>query len=330
MSILYLSRLETLTRDQKKLLVLIILLVLLTQAEYIYGFVMMDVRAVADSVQATLHIASLAISFFAIGLASQEKDEAFSYGYERTETLAAFANCCFVIFECAFACVHNLHDAIIGGMGGGAGDSGTGHSQLARISGWRCCVNAFGLLMLAREARATLRRSMRQRSATLPAHSENMASVILKLLASTSSSLVLLVADAGTRLHRTLGGLELPLSLLSGGLVAYLALPPLTASGRVLLLAIPAEVQPALDKCLREVSFADGVLEVLQWNFWPVTGGSTLVGTVSVRVRAGVDGEAVVRAVQGTCARVCGDLTVQVVREQPLDRLLADRQRDGC
>mmetsp|Transcript_92117 Transcript_92117/g.298235 ORF Transcript_92117/g.298235 Transcript_92117/m.298235 type:complete len:335 (+) Transcript_92117:141-1145(+) len=334
MAILYLGRLERLTRDQRRLLLLILLLALLTAAEYFYGFLALDVRAVADSVQATLHIAGLTVSFFAVGLAGQEKDEAFSYGYERAETLAAFTNCCFVIFECAFASVHNLHEAIVGGMGADAGQEGqalaAGASQLARIGLWRCGVNVLGLLLFAREARATVRRSTHQRSATVSAHGENMASVVIKLFASACGSLVGVAADAGTRLHRLLGGLELPLSLLSGALAVYLALPPLAATGRVLLLAIPAEVQPALDKCLREVSFTDGVLEVLQWNFWPVTGAQSLVGTVSVRVRSSADGQAVVRTVQSLCSRVCGDLTVQVVREQPLDALLADRQRGAC
>merc|ERR1712050_39285 len=101
-----------------------------------------------------------------------------------------------------------------------------------------------------------------------------------------------------------------PLSWTSSALVLYLTIPPLMSAGRVLLLAVPTEVQPALDKCLREVSFTDGVLEVLQWNFWPVTSGHSMVGTVSVKIRSSVDADLILKAVQSICSRVCGDLTV--------------------
>lgn len=330
MAMFHVTCLKRMTGDQRKLLLLMVLLAALTQAEYVYGFLSLDVRAVADSVQATLHIVSLVVSFCAIDLSSWEKDDAFSYGYERTETLAAFTNCCFIVFECAFVAVHNLHDTIVWGTGGNASHpttAGHGPSQLVRICAWRCVVNVLGLVLFASELRDMIRRSKHHPSATIPAHTENVSSIVLKLFTSTSSSLVAAVAEPGMRLHRLLRGLELPLSLCSGALAVYLALPLLLATGQVLLLAIPLDVQPALDKCLREVSFTDGILEVLQWSFWPVTGSQTLVGAVSVRIRSNVDREAVVKSVKSTCSRVCRDLTVQVMREQPLDALLADRQK---
>eukprot|EP00747_Dinoflagellata_sp_TGD_P167041 gnl/TRDRNA2_/TRDRNA2_190789_c0_seq1.p1 gnl/TRDRNA2_/TRDRNA2_190789_c0~~gnl/TRDRNA2_/TRDRNA2_190789_c0_seq1.p1 ORF type:complete len:358 (-),score=63.25 gnl/TRDRNA2_/TRDRNA2_190789_c0_seq1:128-1099(-) len=312
------------TGDQRKLVLLIALLVVLTLAQYVYGFLEADVQAVGDSVQATLHIAALALSFFAIKIAAQPKDEAFSYGYERVETLAAFTSCCFVVFSCSFTFVHNLHDVVVGSMEGHTehAPSATA-SRLSRLGTMRFGANLLGLALFAQELRNAMRRATLSRGATLPAHSENLASVVMQLLASVANSIVVVASNAGTRLHWLLGGAELPLSLLSGVLVVYLALPPLLATARVLLLAIPAEVQPQLDKSLREVSFTDGILEVLQWNFWPVADGLSLVGTVSVRVRAEADEGSVRRAIEGACARVCADLTVQVVRDAPLDWLLA-------
>lgn len=314
-----------LSRDQKKLLALILSLSGLTAVEYFYGFLAVDVRAVADSVQATLHIVALCVSFFAIGLALQPKDEAFSYGYDRVEALAAFTNCCFVILEVTFNFVHQLHDVILTVMGN------TNHAHFegasARVSLWRCVVNMGGLALFSREVRAVLHRSTRQRSTCLSAHAENTAAVVIKLFASVTTYMATAVADATAQKQHLPTGLDLPLSLLFGTTIVYVVLPPLAATGRVLLLAVPTDVQPALSKCLREVSFVDGVLEVLQWSFWPITGAQPLVGTVSVRVRPDADSASVLKAVREACSRVCGDLTVQVVREQPLDMLLADRQR---
>merc|ERR1712230_151545 len=105
--------------------------------------------------------------------------------------------------------------------------------------------------------------------------------------------------------------------------MVYVCFPTLMATGGILLLALPSEVQPQLHKCLREVSFTDGVLEVLQWYFWPLAGDRSLVGAVSLRVRSDADEDAVRRAVHAICSHICGDLTVQVLREQPLDILLA-------
>lgn len=325
MQVPHLTKFERLSRDQRKLLALIVALTVLTAVEYFYGFLTVDVRAVADSVQATLHIAALCVSFFAIGLAQQPKDEAFSYGYERVEALAAFTNCCFVVLECTFNFVHQLHDVILTVLGDRPHAHFVGAS--ARVSRWRCTVNLVGLALFSREARTALHRATRQRGVCLSAHAESMSAVVAKLVASVCTYVAAAVADATAEKQHQLTGLELPLSLLFGVLVMYIVLPPLVATGRVLLLAVPQDVQPALSKCLREVSFADGVLEVPHWSFWPVTGAQPLVGTVSVRVRPDADGTAVLQSVREACSRVCGDLTVQVVREQPLDRLLAERQR---
>jgi len=299
---------------------------ILTQAEYVFGFVKVDVQAVADGVQATMHIAALVISLSAIELAKRKRDEAFSYGYERVETLAAFMNCCLIIFECVFGFMHQLHDAFVSlGIQGHVQPVVPPTSlQITRIGLYRCLVNLLGVALFASEVRFALRRSLLDRDATLPAHSEHMAAVVWKLLTSASTTLVATIA-AGA--EGVVGHAELPLSLLNGAGMVYLTLPPLISTGRILLLALPAEVQPQLHKCLREVSFTDGVLEVLQWYFWPVASDRSLVGAVSLRVRSNADEDAVRRAVHVICSRICGDLTVQVLRERPLDMLLAENHQ---
>mmetsp|Transcript_103523 Transcript_103523/g.198717 ORF Transcript_103523/g.198717 Transcript_103523/m.198717 type:complete len:339 (+) Transcript_103523:140-1156(+) len=330
---LHVGRLEGLTGEQRKLLIIVLALTFLAAVEYFYGFFAVDVRAIADSVQATLHMGALMISFFAIELAAQPKDEAFSYGYERVETLAAFTNCCLILFECTFGYVHLVHAAVVSSLQ--PGSAGPGHSgsldedhlplaetaRLGRIGALRCLVNILGLVLFASQVQDVLRRCIRQRGGSFSAHGWNMLSVVLKLIANTVGYMITAASDA----QGFIGRLELPLSLLSRACLVYLTLPPLVATGQILLLAIPSEVQPQLHKCLREVSFTDGVLEVLQWNFWPIS-DRLLVGTVSLRIRSDANEESVCRSVRSICSRVSNDLTVQVLREQPLDMLLADQQ----
>ena len=113
MVVLHLRRFENLSTDQRKLLFLIVILVVLQAVEYSHGFLTFDVGEVADSVQATLHTAAFVLSYFAIDLSSQSKDAAFAYGYERVEILAAFTNSCLILFEHAFGVLHNLHHVLV-------------------------------------------------------------------------------------------------------------------------------------------------------------------------------------------------------------------------
>lgn len=336
MGSLNMRRLAGLTDEQRRLLPIILALAVLAVVEYAYGFFAVDVRAVADSVQATLHIGALVLSFFAVELAAQPKDEAFSYGYERVETLAAFANCCLILFECTFGYVHLVHSAVVSsfqpgapGLGHGSTASDEDHTPLAtetarlgRIGALRFAVNILGLLLFARQVQDVLRHCLRQRGSSSPAPGWNISSVVLKLIASTVGYFIAAASDA----QGFIGDLELLLSLVSRACLVYLTLPTLVSTGQILLLAIPVEVQPQLHKCLREVSFIDGVLEVLHWNFWPIN-DRLLVGTVSLRVRSDANEESVCRSVRSICSRVSNDLTVQVLREQPLDMLWADHQR---
>merc|ERR1711862_471737 len=109
--------------------------------------------------------------------------------------------------------------------------------------------------------------------------------------------------------------LDLAVEAASIGFMTYIILPPLIATGRILLLAVPSEVQPSLGECRREVLSVEGVLDVLQWTFWPVAGSHSLVGAVSLHVNSVADSALVLDATRTACSGICGDLTVQLVRQ---------------
>lgn len=319
------TRLFGLTRDQRKLLLLLLGFSVLSAVEFVVGALAADMHAVGYSLHAILHAAALAASFAATDLAQRPKDDRFSYGFERAEMLAAFTNCALVLFECFFTAAHNFIDAIVNW--GWVHDAHMHHvaaSRATRIATIRAGLHAFGLALFRHEVRTVLRRPNIQRQVALNAHAENMAAVTAKLMASGCFALVAHVSDL---VAPVLGSVELTLSLLAGMFLVYVTLPGLICTSQVLLLQLPSEVQPLLSKCLREVSFTEGVLEVLRWSFWPATsktgGSGGLVGAVCVKVRSNADVDAVVRAVESICARVSCDLTIQVERERPLEELLA-------
>ncbi|CAE8591683.1 unnamed protein product [Polarella glacialis] len=174
---------------------------------------------------------------------------------------------------------------------------------MANIGACHAIVDVVGLIFFRQEVLLALRRSVRQRRTTLATHSENMCSVVVQLIASALRGFIRFMAPWSARL-------ELILLLASTALMLHLAVPPCVAAARIVLMGIPVEVKPVLQSCLKEVLAIDGVLEVLRWNFLAVEGGQPLVGTVSVKI--GTRKQSV----------ACADLTAQVVREQPLDRLL--------
>lgn len=319
MGVLHLRYVETLTREQRKLLAIIVMLSALTTFEYFHGFLSADVKEVADSVQSTWHIAVLILSFFSIHLSLQPKDVAFAYGYERVETLAAFTNCCLIIFECTFGFIHGLLDLLVSTLGGsthGHSHAHRGNSQQHLGSMVVCCasVNLFGLMLFSQELRLMLHRCLLTRSATMPAHSENMVTVAIKLLGSVLGALTLVAKFWAARSKEGIWALlEAPLYLVTNVFLVYLALPVLFSTGRILLLAIPLEVQTQLNRCFEEVSHMDGVLEVCQWNFWPVASSRSLVGVVSLRVRPDGIGTTLADSVKSVCSCVCADLTLQML-----------------
>merc|ERR1712232_717442 len=193
-------------------------------------------------------------------------------------------------------------------MGGWVHDAHMHHvaaSRASRIATIRAGLHVLGLALFRHEVRTVLRRPNMHRRVALNAHAENMAAVTAKLLASACCALVAHISDL---VAPVLGSVELTLSLLAGMFLVYVTLPGLICTSQVLLLHIPSEVQPLLSKCLREVSFTEGVLEVMRWSFWPATfntgGRGGLIGAVSVKVRSNADVDAVTQAVESICARV--------------------------
>jgi zinc transporter 6 len=85
-------------------------------------------------------------------------------------------------------------------------------------------------------------------------------------------------------------------------------------SGKILLQTTPSHIIGQLDKCIREASTLDGVLEFRHEHFWTVAFGM-MAGSVHVRVRRDADEQMVLAHVYHRLANLVSVLTVQIFKD---------------
>ena len=101
--------------------------------------------------------------------------------------------------------------------------------------------------------------------------------------------------------------------------------PLASFTGKILLQTTPGHMIGHLDKCLREASTMDGVLEFRNEHFWTL-GYNNLVGSLHVRVRRDANEQQVLSHLSNRLSNLVSNLTIQVFKDewswQPSPRLL--------
>ena len=227
---------------------------------------------------------------------------AYSYGYGRHELVAAFTNAIFLFFVATFTAIELFH-ALTSGEGSEAELEGSGR--------W---LVVLGLLLGVASAGLLLRWS--SVSAARTSHDVNMHSLWLfavnDCITHGFTLLAALLPAISPSIHPA--SLTCLLYLTQASSLIYLTIPLFTVSSSTLLQRTPPHLQQQLDRAMRSVSFLDGVLEVRSSHFWCV-GLEGCVGSVSVRVREGVDEAGVRREVRDVLGKCVTDLTVQVEKD---------------
>lgn len=91
--------------------------------------------------------------------------------------------------------------------------------------------------------------------------------------------------------------------------------PLCSFTGRTLLQTTPTHMIGHLDKCLREASTQEGVLEFRNEHFWTL-GYNDLVGTLHVRVRRDANEQVVLSHLTNRLSNLVSDLTIQVFKDE--------------
>lgn len=117
-------------------------------------------------------------------------------------------------------------------------------------------------------------------------------------------------------------------SLLSFLLVVTL-FPLCSFTAKILLQTTPTHMTNHLDKCLREASTMDGVLEFRNEHFWSL-GYNNIVGSLHVRIRRDANEQVVLSHLTNRLTNLLSDLTIQVFKDewswQPTSRFIRTDQ----
>jgi zinc transporter 6 len=92
-------------------------------------------------------------------------------------------------------------------------------------------------------------------------------------------------------------------------------LPVAVYTAKILLQTIPLHMVNHLDKCLREASTLDGVLEFRNEHFWTL-GFGNLVGSLHVRIRRDANEQLVLAHLTNRLSNLVSDLTIQVFKDE--------------
>lgn len=82
----------------------------------------------------------------------------------------------------------------------------------------------------------------------------------------------------------------------------------------ILLQTTPTEAVTVLERCIREISFYDGVLECVGCHWWSLSPGH-VVGTVNLRIRADANAADILHYARKVLSPFVCSLTIQLVRD---------------
>ncbi|KAK7378258.1 hypothetical protein VNO80_03696 [Phaseolus coccineus] len=281
-------------RYMKRLFLMISLNVAYSTAELLIGLFTGRVGLVSDAVHLTFGCGLLTFSLFVMAASRKKADREYTYGYKRLEVLSAFTNALFLLFMSFSLAVEALHAFI---------QDESEHKHYLIVSAvTNLFVNLVGVWFFRNYARINL--------AYRNAEDMNHHSVFLHVLADSIRSAGLILASWLLSI-RVQNAEVLCLGLVSVA-VFMLVLPLFRATGGILLqMAPPSIPTTALNKCLRQISAREDVVEVSQVRFWELVPGH-VVGSLIVQVKEGTNDRPILEFVHGLYHDLgVQDLTVQ-------------------
>ncbi|KAK7285476.1 hypothetical protein RJT34_20249 [Clitoria ternatea] len=282
-------------RYMKRLFLLISLDVAYSTAELLIGLFTGRVGLVSDAVHLTFGCGLLTFSLLVMVASRKKADREYTYGYKRLEVLSAFTNALFLLFMSFSLAVEALHAFI---------QDESDHKHYLIVSAvTNLIVNLIGVWFFRNYARINL--------AYRNAEDMNHHSVFLHVLADSIRSAGLILAS--WLLSIGVQNAEVLCLGLVSVAVFMLVLPLFRAAGGILLQMSPPSIPTtALNKCLRQISAREDVVEVSQARFWEFVPGH-VVGSISIQVKKGTNDRPILEFVHGLYHDLgVQDLTVQI------------------
>ena len=298
--------------DTQRLTLYTLLKLLYSLLQLLLGIATSSPPLTSDSFHTFFDCIAMSCSLYAILVSRRPfpSSSPFSYGMGRHQLVAAFTNAIFLYFVSTFLFIELFH-SLTAGKADAAEESSPWSLRMVWLG---LVVDAVGLCLFVRWHQV----AQCVTSAELNAHSIFLFAAS-DSLQHTMALLTALLPALSPSLSPSLSHLSSLSFLLTSVVVLYLTTPLFTTTASTLLHCTPPHLRHQLERTLREVSFHDGVLECRDAHWWQVGGGAGegegLVGSVHVRVRGGVDEDAVGREVRGMLGKWVQDLTVQMEKD---------------
>mmetsp|Transcript_18045 Transcript_18045/g.31105 ORF Transcript_18045/g.31105 Transcript_18045/m.31105 type:complete len:302 (-) Transcript_18045:411-1316(-) len=293
-------------RDAQKLSAVISLNTTCAIVALLWGLWTWQEHVIHDALTMLFDSMVFCCSLVAMNASRNPPTPAFSYGFERAEILAGFANAAFLVFHGMTVVVHSISWA--------AHHFGAGHHSEEHESGVGA-VFPVALVMFASNmyGLSAFRLNAQKPIAHRRGRDDNLHCVYLHLLSNALAASGILFSALMHKLRfglQYVGGIVTPIYACG---VVYSAWPLFTRTARILLQTTPASLASTVDASLRQCCSVAGVERVVNTHLWFFSPG-ILVGTLIVSVTRDADHDHVLSRIKRIFAPIVSDLTVDLVK----------------
>jgi zinc transporter 5/7 len=295
--------------------------------QFAWGLWTDNLGLVSSSFHTGFDVIALCCSLAAMLNAKYPPRHPYSYGFDRQEIVAAFTNAIFLFFVATFMIIETFHtvyyppeverDDIALAMLGFAMD----------LLGLALFYSYVTLKPQTELPEAATNWTASALGSAGRGHVENMHGVSLHVVADLVGHSSLLVAVWLNQLYPQATYVFALSFLFSAVLIIQLVLPLFQTTGAILLMTTPANIRLGLDRCIREISFYDGVLELRSAHWWTQAPG-VVVGSLHIRIRSDASEQLILAYVNSVLKKYISILTVQVEKDAlPINWTISNHMR---
>lgn len=270
--------------DSRKIFQFLCLNLAFMGVQLMWGVWTNSLGLISDAIHMFFDCAAIGMGLFASIMGTWGRDDVYTYGYNRVETLSGFSNGIFLILISVFIVFEAVQRII---------EPPEMHNttQLLIVSGMGLAVNLFGMFAMGGHHHHGHSHSHghdhghghgHDHSHHDHGHSHNMMGVYLHVMADTLGSVGVIIS---TLLIEYYGwtGFDPIASLFIAFMITISVIPLVVESGKILCLDLPAGTEKSIAEALGELDSIEGLASFSSPRFWPKD-GETLIGSIHLQI----------------------------------------------
>eukprot|EP01111_Echinosteliopsis_oligospora_P016085 TRINITY_DN6566_c2_g1_i1.p1 TRINITY_DN6566_c2_g1~~TRINITY_DN6566_c2_g1_i1.p1 ORF type:complete len:520 (-),score=143.37 TRINITY_DN6566_c2_g1_i1:90-1649(-) len=298
MSPIHYIRLLLSEKESKNMTIFLVIYLIFALLEILYGTHTNSLGLISEAFHSLFDCLGMMVSLLAMISSKYAPTRKYSYGYDRLEVLAGFANGAFLLFVSFFLFVEAIERVLEPPLL-------HSHGKVISVAICSLLMTGTGFFFFSQHRSSEGKVSK--------ARKENMASVRSHLFVDLCSSFGVIISailDTFLGWHYA----DTVVSVAIAVLIVLSALPICQRTAKILLQATPEELYTKLIACLREAGTLEGVLEYVDEHFWTIAPGIH-VGSLCVKVHRDANEDHVRLQVTRLFAPHLSHFTVQVEKE---------------